>query len=100
MKPARLRPGARADLADRSRHYEHVGGGDLGLRFFDSAMDALDDIEEMPGMGSPTVGELTGHEGLRRMRIEGFPCGWLSVERDDVIEVIRLLADRQDLGSV
>lgn len=99
MKPAALRPLAETDLIERTRHYRRAGGTDLAERFFDNAISALRAIEASPGLGSPRVGELIGLEGLRRIGVEGFPCGWLYLERASALDVIRLLADRQDLAA-
>lgn len=99
MKPAALRPLAEDDLIERSRHYQRAGGPQLAERFFDAALAALRSIEASPGLGSPRVGELIGLDGLRRISIEGFPCGWLYLERAGLLDVVRLLADRQDLAG-
>lgn len=99
MKPSALRPLAEADLIERSRYYGAAGGRQLAERFFEAAIAALRAIEASPGMGSPRVGELIGLDGLRRVGIEGFPCGWLYLERAELLDVIRLLADRQDLTA-
>ena len=99
MKPAALRPLAESDLMERSRYYRRAGGAPLGERFFDAAIAALHTAETHPGCGSPRVGELVGLDGLRRIGIEGFSCGWIYLERDDSLDVIRLLADRQDLAG-
>ena len=99
MKAAALRPLAESDLIDRSRYYRQAGGSDLAERFFDAAISAIRSIESSPGLGSPRVGELIGLDGLRRIGIEGFPCGWLYLERPKHLDVIRLLADRQDLEA-
>lgn len=97
MKPAHLRPLAGDDLVGRTRHDCLAGGDDLAERFFDAAAGALRSIEQMPGIGSPRLGEMVGIAGLRRIGIEGFPCGWLYLERREHLDVVRLLADRQDL---
>ena len=99
MKPAALRPLAENDLIERSRYYRQAGGPPLAERFFDAAIAALRSIEANPGLGSPRVGELIDLDGLRRVGIEGFPCGWLYLERADLLDVVRLLADRQDLAG-
>lgn len=99
MKPAALRPLAETDLIERSRFYRKAGGSELAERFFDAALGAVRSIEASPGLGSPRVGELVGLDGLRRIGIEGFPCGWLYLERPRHLDVVRLLADRQDLAA-
>ena len=100
MKRASLRPLAENDLIERTRHYGRAGGDDLGARFFDAAIAAFEAVETAPGLGSPRVGEAIGLPGLRRIGVDGFPCGWLYLERAADIDVIRLLADRQDLAHV
>jgi toxin ParE1/3/4 len=99
VKAAALRPLAESDLIERSRYYRQAGGSELAERFFDAAISALRSIEASPGLGSPRVGELIGLDGLRRIGIEGFPCGWLYLERPKYLDVIRLLADRRDLAA-
>jgi toxin ParE1/3/4 len=99
LKPTSLRPLAERDLVERTTYYRGEGGPDLGRRFFDAATAALRHAEGAPGIGSPLVGELIGLPGLRRIGIEGFPCGWLYMERADDLDIIRLLADRQDLAG-
>lgn len=100
MKPAQTRPLAEHDLVERSRHYADAEGADLAERFFVAAIEAVRSVEEMPGIGSPLVGERIGIPGLGRVGVEGFPCGWSYVERSDHLDVVRLLADRQDLDDL
>ena len=95
-----LRPQAEVDLVERARYYRDEGGCDLGERFFDAAMTALDSIGRMPGAGSLRVGELCGIDGLRVCRIPNFPCGWFYFAGNDRVDVVRLLADAQDIAAV
>ncbi len=96
MKPARLRPQAESDLVEAARYYAGQGGRSLGERAFDTALDALGTVERMPGMGSPRIGQWCGIAGLRAWRVGAFPLVWLYLERDDHLDVIRLLGERQD----
>lgn len=100
MIAALLRPQAEADLIERTRYYRRAGGDDLGARFFDAAAASLRAITGMPGAGSPRVGELCGIPGLRVRRIAGFPCSWSYFVRSDHVDVVRLLADAQDLPTI
>lgn len=95
-----LRPQAEVDLVERSRYYRDEGGSDLGERFFDGAIAVLDAIGRMPGAGSPRVGAACGIDGLRVRRIPNFPCGWFYFASDDRVDVVRLLADAQDIAAV
>ena len=95
-----LRPPAEVDLVERARYYRDEGGADLGRQFFDAAITALDAIGRMPGAGSPRVGEVCGIDGLRVCRITNFPCGWFYLASHDHIDIVRLLADAQDIAAV
>ena len=95
-----LRPQAEVDLVERARFYRGEGGSGLGERFFDAAMTALDAIGRMSGAGSPRVGELCGIDGLRVRRIPNFPCGWFYFASGERVDVVRLLADAQDIAAV
>lgn len=100
MTTTRLRPLAETDLVERTRYYRREGGDDLGRRFFDAAVAALDAIGRMPGAGSPRVGELCDIPGLRFRRVTGFPCGWFYFIAADHVDVVRLLAEAQDLPTL
>ena len=100
MIEVRLRPLAETDLIERVRYYRFEGGDELGERFFDTAIESLRAIARMPGTGSPRIGELCGVPGLRSYRFAGFPCGWFYFERDDYVDVVRLLANAQDLATL
>jgi toxin ParE1/3/4 len=94
-----LRPQAEVDLVERARHYRE-GASDLAERFFDAAMTALEAIGRMPGAGSPRVGAVCGIDGLGVRRIPNFPCGWFYFASGDRVDVVRLLADAQDIAAV
>lgn len=100
MRRAELRPLAEQDLVERTRYYVTAEGAALGDRFFAEAIAALRSVEAMPGIGSPLVGEHIGVDGLRRIGVAGFPCGWFYIERHEHLDVIRLLADKQDLEDL
>jgi toxin ParE1/3/4 len=97
---ARLRPQAETDLVDRTRYHRSEGGDGVGRRFFEAAIAALRNIERVPGAGSPRVGELCDAPGLRVRGIDGFPCGWFYFVTPDHVDVVRLLADSQDLLAI
>ena len=100
MTAVRLRPLAEADLVERARYYQVEGGEELGSQFFDAAIDALAIVGRLPGTGSQRIGELSGVPGLRSCRLSGFPCGWFYFERDDYVDVVRLLSYAQDLATM
>lgn len=100
MTRPNLRPQAEVDLVERAHNYRDEGGTDLGERFFDAAMTALDAIGRMPGAGSPRVGEVCRIDGLRVRRIPNFPCGWFYFASGDRVDGVRLLADAQNIAAV
>ena len=99
MTQAWIRPLAEADLIDKTRHYRSAAGEELAERFFNSALASLRSIERMPGVGSPLVGELCDIPGLRSCQVKGFPIRWYYLIADDHLDVVRLLADAQDLPA-
>ncbi len=100
MKPAVLRPLAEQDLIDITRWYAEQGGNKLAERAFDNARKALAAVERMPGLGSPAIGETSGLSGLRHWGVEKFPVRWYCFEREDPLDVVRLLGDRQDIAAI
>ena len=100
MKPAVLRPQAEQDLIDITRWYAEQGGSKLAERAFDNARKAVALVERMPGLGSPAIGDAHGLPGLRHSGVEKFPMRWYYFERDDHLDVVRLLGDRQDIAAM
>lgn len=100
MKAARLRPAAQADLIALAHGYTDNGGRTPAARLFDAAHAALEPIERMPGLGSPMQAESMGMPGLRHWSVEGFPVRWFYLERDDHLDVLRLLGERQDIAAI
>lgn len=100
MKPARLRRAAKQDLSDAAVYYAEQGGLALGEDFLLEATAALSRIEAMPGLGSLRAGQLCGVEGLRAWPVKRFPLRWFYFKRDDHLDVVRLLGDRQDIAAM
>jgi toxin ParE1/3/4 len=100
LKPAWLRPRAEHDLIEGARYYVQEAGAALGEQMFDAALQALEPIQRMPGLGSPRLGQLCEIAGLRSWRVAGFPMQWLYFEATDHLDVIRLLGDRQDIIAI
>jgi toxin ParE1/3/4 len=96
LKPARVRPQARLDRLAEVRYYRQEAGSAIAERLVRASAQALDQIEQQPGMGSPTLGKSLDMEGLRTWRIKGFPLIWFYFERADHLDVVRLLGERQD----
>jgi toxin ParE1/3/4 len=100
MKRVVLRPRAEIDVVEVTQWYADQGGQALAERFFDAAREAANAIQGMPGIGSPRLGHITGIEGLRSWPLRRFPVRWFYIERDDFIDVVRLLGERQDIEAI
>ena len=99
MTPAWLRPQAESDLIDKTRYYSAEGGRRLGERFFTAALTSLRSVERMPGIGSMSVADICDVPGLRCWPVKGFPIRWYYFVADDHLDVVRLLADAQDVPT-
>lgn len=83
-----------------AHYYAEAGGASLGERGFDAAVAALEQIERMPKLGSPRLGQLCDIPSLRSWRVTNFPMQWLYFEAEDHLDVVRLLGDRQDIIAI
>ncbi len=100
MKPAVLRPQALRDQQGEVRYYRKEGGARLAVKVAKATNETLDQVELEPGMGSPRLGKLLGIPGLRTWRVGKFPLLWCYFEREDHLDVVRLLGERQDLIAI
>ena len=100
MKPALLRPQALRDRESEVRYYRREAGSSVAVRLVKATRRALDQVELNPGIGSPTLGETLGIDGLKTWRVARFPLLWCYFERGDCLDVVRLISGRQDLVAV
>jgi toxin ParE1/3/4 len=100
LKPAVLRPQSLRDQQGEVRYYRKEGGTRMAAKVAKATDDALDQIELEPGMGSPTLGKRLGIPGLRTWRVVKFPLLWCYFEREDNLDVVRLLGERQDIAAI
>lgn len=102
MKRAVLRPQAEQDFASKLDYYLDVDAPSTALaeRLFTAVDNALRQIERRPGAGSLRIGELRGVPMLRSWPVKGFSMQWFYFEGDRRLDVVRLLADRQDRFSI
>jgi toxin ParE1/3/4 len=96
VKPARLRPAAEDDLVTKTQYFRSISGEELGASFFDEALKALGRLEKSPRSGSSRFGEWCGIPDLRTWRIPRFPVRWYYLERNEFLDVVRLLSDREE----
>ena len=100
MKPAVLRPLALRDQQGEVRYYRKEGGSRVAVKLANATNAALDQIELDPGIGSPTLGKLLGIQRLRTWRVAKFPLLWCYFEREDRLDVVRLLGERQNIAAI
>jgi toxin ParE1/3/4 len=95
-----LRPQARRDRQLEVRYYRKEAGSEIAVRLVAATNAALDQIELDPGIGSPLLGAVLGIPDLRTCRVTKFPLLWFYFERDDHLDVVRLLGERQDIAAI
>lgn len=100
MKPAVLRPQAWRDQHGEVRYYRKEDGTRLAAKVAKATNEALDQVELEPGMGSPRLGKLLGIAGLRTWRVGKLPLLWCYFERQDHLDVVRLLGERQNIAAI
>jgi len=66
----------------------------LALKVVKATNEALNRVELEPGIGSPTLGKLLGIPGPRTWRVGTLPLLWGYLERDDHLDLVRLLGER------
>jgi toxin ParE1/3/4 len=99
LKRALLHPQARRDQQWEVRYHRDQARTRVAVRVANATSMALGQIEAQPGLGSPALGRLLEIPGLRTRRVAGFPLVWLYFEREDHLDVVRLLGARQDVAS-
>ena len=100
MKPARLRPQAKADLSDMGVYYAEQAGRELGDACVDAALAVFQVLEAQPGIGSLRWAAPDETPPLRAWRLGRFPALWFYFERDDHLDVVRLLGERPDIAAI
>lgn len=100
MKWAALRPRAKRDRQDEVRYYRANAGNQVAINLVAASREALELLQQNPGMGSPRIGQILDIPGLRSWQVSGFPLIWFYFERDDYLDFIRLLGERQDILNI
>ena len=98
-KPLRLRPRARADIAAITRHYASEAGASVTLAFAAALEAAFAHIAAHPASGSLRHAEDAGIPGLRFWPLRRFPYLLLYLDRDDHLDVVRVLHTRRDVPA-
>ncbi|MBC7604985.1 MAG: type II toxin-antitoxin system RelE/ParE family toxin [Ramlibacter sp.] len=83
-----------------ANYYSTAASNELGERAFDAALGAIGALRSRPASGSARLGQLCGIPSLRAKRVPGFPMQWFYFDREDCVDVVRLLGDRQDIVAI
>ena len=95
------RPRAEADLTDQFVYYLTTGGAELAERFLTAVEAAAERLLETPGIGVKRSFRHPSLQGLRMHPVRGFERHLVFYrERDDGIEIVRVLHGARDISSV
>jgi toxin ParE1/3/4 len=100
VKRTVLRPRASQDLRKITAHYRKEGGSSLALRWTAALEEALRQLAEYPGVGSPRLASATGIEGLRTLTVSRFPYLIFYIEHVAQVDVLRVLHQRRDVPEL
>ena len=100
MKRAVLRPSARAEQHAEVQYYRREAGATVAAKLVRAMSAALQRLTLNPAIGSPTMGQALGMPGMRTWRLDGFPLSYWYFERDDHLDVARLVGQGQDPAEI
>jgi toxin ParE1/3/4 len=90
---------ARRDVEAALDHYIREAGPIVALRFIDALQSVYRTIGERPSLGSPRYAHELAIPGLRNRALMRYPYQVFYIERDDHIDVWRVLHSRRDIPS-
>jgi toxin ParE1/3/4 len=98
-KPVVPRERARQDVDDAIAHYLAEGADQAALGFIDALEQAYAQVSRHPSAGSPRHAHELNLPGLRSWLLAGYPHLVFYVERDDHIDVWRVLHGQRDIPA-
>lgn len=98
MKPLVPRIAAERDIDAIADHYTLEAGEDVAHAFAEALQAAYRAISERPRTGSPRFSNEYDLPGLRSRRLGRFPYFVFYVERDDQIDVWRVVHAQRDIA--
>ena len=88
---------AQRDIEGAADYYFAEGGTALELRFIDALQAVIYRIAANPGVGSPRYATTLSVPGLRFWRLTRFPYLIFYVEREDQVDIWRVLHEERDI---
>jgi toxin ParE1/3/4 len=99
VKRVILRARADLDVHETIDFYLGEGAEQAALKFIDALEQALQHIGRHPATGSPRYAHELDLPGLRCWQVKGYPHLLFYVERDDHIDVWRVLHGSRDIPA-
>jgi toxin ParE1/3/4 len=99
VKRVLQRERARRDIDEAVDYYRNEGGEAVALRFVADLSSALQRIARHPTIGSPRYAHELDMPGLRAWRLSRYPYLVLYVEREEDIEVWRVLHGEREIPA-
>lgn len=99
VKPVIPRGLADRDVDEAIAHYLNEAGERVALRFIDAVERAFTHIGRHPASGSPRYARDLNIPGLRSWPLGRFPYLVFYVEREDHVDVWRVLHGRRDIPA-
>ena len=90
---------ASRDIEDAIDHCTQEGGEQVALGFIDALEEAYGAMAAHPKGGSPRYAHELGLPGLRSRLLKRYPYAVFYVERDEHIDVWRVLHGRRDIAA-
>jgi len=97
MKRSVLRFAAEHDIDSAFSHYVHDASKIVASRFIESVDNAINHIQHHPASGSARFGVLLNSPDLRSWILTGFPYTLFYIERENHVDIIRLLHQHADI---
>ena len=98
-RPVRFRHLATADLESAVDYYLREAGNEIALRFVDAVERAAQRASNSPQLGSLRFAYELGLPGLRVLPVARHPYRMFYVERDELVDVWRLLHSSRDIPA-
>jgi len=98
-KPVLPRQLARWDVEAAVDHYIREAESDVALGFIDALQTAYRTVAVHPAAGSPRYAHELTLPGLRSLKLKRYPYFMFYIERDDHIDVWRVLHAQRDIPA-
>jgi toxin ParE1/3/4 len=97
VKSTILSAAAEADLLNAHAYYLEVASDKVADDFMQQADTARIHLQSFPGTGSNRYAQMSPHAHLRFWTLKLFPYAVFYIERDTVIDIVRVLHQASDI---